>query len=51
VLVLPTTTTSATPFTPTITTVAATSGTVPEPSRIALLVLAWAAFRYRRRPR
>ncbi len=34
---------------PTTTSSSATSGTVPEPSRLGLLVLAWVAFRYRRR--
>jgi hypothetical protein len=57
VIVPPTTTTATNTTSPsTITTVspttfAPTTGAVPEPTRLALLVLAWAAFRYRRRPR
>lgn len=46
-----TTTTTGAGLPPTGTTDTATTGTVPEPSRLALLVLAWLAFRYRRRPR
>jgi hypothetical protein len=50
VFVPPTTMTSTTTMMPsTITTMTPTTGTVPEPTRLALLVLAWVAFRYTRR--
>jgi hypothetical protein len=47
VIVPPTTTSTVTTFTPTTST--PTTGSVPEPTRLALLVLAWAVYRYTRR--